>query len=513
MRYSLLCFAFIFLCISATAQVTSIDAVILSTNVNYPDSFISAAAAEKIGVPVLLTNKDSIPNETMNEIEILNAKTIYIIGGPAVVGVEVEDELKNKGYDVIRIWGMTRYGTSSEVAKYFWSEGSDEAVIVADNTETPERGNSDFVITARDLAKSINRPLLITSNDTLSSSVYDTLKSLGVKRVKLVGNFDNSIINELNDMGIEISEKFSGNASEVARRIREKIKSRTRAEGNKTRLVVVAVANWKDKISAPYHPGNSVTRLISNESQIPRLIEDIKSSDYEDIKVVGIPWLADDICDALVAQGIDVECITGNVTRVAARMVEKEIFRIQKIREKFKNGISKIADKLKERVEEINQTCIEFFELANSTIDALEENITDIQEYRNIIRELNYKRTECLDSISRGNYTRARDMAQRIKSNVEMMRWRLRNLTRPEFQRRIEWEIRSIAVAGREIERVRSLTEDLKNRTRGVREEVISAKKHEIKKEMETTTTIRGRHGISINVTTPTSIEIHVPRR
>jgi len=139
------------LCSIVSAQ--DIDSVILTTTENYPDSFVAAVAANKIGSPVLLTDKNEIPIDTKNQLNELKPTTVYIIGGPSVIGARVENSLKGQGYEVIRIWGITRYGTSTEVAQYFWVGGSEKAVLVWDKTGTPDNGNEDMLVMAKDLAR------------------------------------------------------------------------------------------------------------------------------------------------------------------------------------------------------------------------------------------------------------------------------------------------------------------------------------------------------------------------
>jgi len=451
------------LCAAISAQEMDIDSAILCTDINYPDALVAAAVANKIGAPVLLTDKNSIPDETMNNIENFNVETVYIIGGPAVVSERVENELKGRGYEVIRIWGMTRYGTSAEVAEYFWTEGSDKAVLVWDKVGTPEGGNDELVVTAKDLAQSNDIPLLITSTGKLSSVVSDALSNLGVKEIFLVGNFNENLLSELEEMGIAVSEEFKGNSSKIGKKIRERIQNRTMAEGNRTRLVVVAVGNWRDTIGAPFHPGRSVTRLIKNESEIPNLIEEINSNSYEDIKVVGVPSLADRICDSLSSAGITADCITGNANKIAARIAEREIRRIQKLRERFMNRMNRIIEKLREVADEINQSCSEYFELANSTIVRLEDNISDIQGYKETIRKLYQDRSECVKAIKKGNYGNARNLAQKIKSGAELVRWKLRNLASEEIQQMINSEIQNRSEFRDSIkEEVRAITSEIK---------------------------------------------------
>jgi putative cell wall-binding protein len=140
----------VLLLLSGTANAEEIDSVILASEAHYPDALVAGVAANRIGAPLLLTEPGRMSQETLDEIEGLNVSRIYIIGGPYAVNEGVEDELSGK-YTVIRIWGMTRFGTSAAIAEYFWQESS-KAVLVWDVLGLPAAGNSEIIAKARDLA-------------------------------------------------------------------------------------------------------------------------------------------------------------------------------------------------------------------------------------------------------------------------------------------------------------------------------------------------------------------------
>ena len=449
----------IFLCNIVSAQ--DIDSVILTTTVNYPDSFVAAVAANKIGAPVLLTDKNEIPEDTQDQLDELKPITVYIIGGLSVISTKVEDSLKDQGYEVIRISGITRYGTSTEVAQYFWVEGSEKAVLVWDKTGTPEDGNENMLVIAKDLAQANDAPLIISAKSVLPAVVGETLQNLNVEEIILVGDFSDDVKAAVMDLGIEISDEITGNKTRIRDRIRDKIKDITRGmDRNETPLVIIAVGNWKDTIKAPFHPGKGVSRLISNESEIQDVIEEIEEGNYTRIKVVGKPDLAQQICDAFTAEGIEHDCLTGNASKVAARIARLERLRIQKLRKKFEERLPRILEKLEERAQEIGEECGEFFDLANVTITDLEANLTDVQDYKNKIKELNRARNECVQAIAKGNLTKARNRLQQLKSDVKLLRWEIRYLIKEEIQDETDAEtVNSKEIAAKIREKVQEISQ------------------------------------------------------
>ena len=189
--------------------------VIIATNLSYADFAVGSVVASKTGSEIFFVEKDKIPAEILNEISEINPTTIYIIGGPAVVSPEIESEL-SASYNVTRIWGMTRYGTACEVAKYFWSEGSEEAVLVWDLPDSPNvnLSVSTMISLAAEEAQTQEAPLLLIQKNHLSYEIEDTLKTLNVSKVKVFGNVGNKVFEQLSDLGIGY-EWVSGEPEEI----------------------------------------------------------------------------------------------------------------------------------------------------------------------------------------------------------------------------------------------------------------------------------------------------------
>ena len=86
---------------------------------NFPDAMSAASYGAVKGYPILLTGKDKLPAATAEAIEGLGITDAVLIGGGAVVGDAVEDELGDLGLTVNRIYGADRYATSVELAKAY----------------------------------------------------------------------------------------------------------------------------------------------------------------------------------------------------------------------------------------------------------------------------------------------------------------------------------------------------------------------------------------------------------
>jgi len=179
------------------AVPTRAETVIATTNITFADIILAKVVSEIYNIPQVIVGKDSISNDTLNLLRELNATDIVIIGGPAVVSYKVENELKSLGYNVTRIWGVTRFETSALVAKTFWSNASEAVVLTGELTH---EGNNFRKITlvrqAVDLAIEKGIPILIVPpgegiEDLQNKHVLDALLILGVRKVYIFSTVGN----------------------------------------------------------------------------------------------------------------------------------------------------------------------------------------------------------------------------------------------------------------------------------------------------------------------------------
>jgi putative cell wall-binding protein len=97
------------------------DSVILARGDKFPDALAGAVLAEAYEAPILLTDSKTLTAETAEEIERLEAKTIYILGGTGAISAEIETAL-SADYTVERISGDDRYETAANIAKHLQSK-------------------------------------------------------------------------------------------------------------------------------------------------------------------------------------------------------------------------------------------------------------------------------------------------------------------------------------------------------------------------------------------------------
>jgi putative cell wall-binding protein len=99
------------------------------------DAMSVGGPSAKLGMPILLTNRDVLPAATRDALLTLGVRTPYVVGGAGVVSDEVFGEL---GGAAIRLAGPDRYATSVAIA------GAFAARVGAVNTVVANGANNTF---------------------------------------------------------------------------------------------------------------------------------------------------------------------------------------------------------------------------------------------------------------------------------------------------------------------------------------------------------------------------------
>jgi len=183
------------------------NSVVLATGSDFPDALSVSGIAANLGMPILLSDQDSLPSSVSNYLQ-ANADTItttYIVGGTGVISESVTDRVPNP----TRLAGADRYETNKEVLQNFVSELNFERIYIATGM-----GFADALTGAVLAAKSAS-PLVLTGEAlALSTAEYIqnnltlTAKILGLGGESVVPS---SILNRLVSAKelIPVEEKYS----------------------------------------------------------------------------------------------------------------------------------------------------------------------------------------------------------------------------------------------------------------------------------------------------------------
>ncbi|QBI19798.1 hypothetical protein ER308_09680 [Egibacter rhizosphaerae] len=169
------------------ARLAHPDGAVEEVVLGRADVFSDTLAAGSVtGQPVLLTPTDELAALTAEELDRLGAQRVTILGGPAAVAPEVEEDLRARGYEVERHWGEDRVGTALAVARERHADASDTTVVLA---RAHGEGTQAFVdaLGGSALTHAMAGPVLLTPSDNLDEDVAAYLQEADAREVVIAG--------------------------------------------------------------------------------------------------------------------------------------------------------------------------------------------------------------------------------------------------------------------------------------------------------------------------------------
>ena len=148
--------------------------VIIATGDNFPDTLSIASYAAFKNIPILLTQKNNLPDSSANYIKKNNIAKVYAIGGTKVISDSVFKNISN----VERISGEDRYETNIEILNKFSKEFDLSSVYIATGQNFPD------ALTGSILAASSKSPLILV-NDNLSKYTAKYVKD-NIDKIKSI---------------------------------------------------------------------------------------------------------------------------------------------------------------------------------------------------------------------------------------------------------------------------------------------------------------------------------------
>ncbi|GAA0218979.1 cell wall-binding repeat-containing protein [Metaclostridioides mangenotii] len=144
----------------------AIKNVVLVSGYAIADGLSATPFAKANSASILFAGKDSISEDTMDEIQALGGK-VFIVGGTSSVSKDVEKQLDNKFISFERISGSDRMETSLKVAKKMTAV---DGVFVAGG-----RAEAD-AMSVSGIAANENSPILLTDENGLTADQESWLK-------------------------------------------------------------------------------------------------------------------------------------------------------------------------------------------------------------------------------------------------------------------------------------------------------------------------------------------------
>ena len=206
------------------------DVAILASGQKVQDALTSGGIAAKLNAPLLLTEKDSLPNVVMDELKRLNVKKVIFVGGEATISKSLENQLAND-FKVERISGKDRYQTSIKLAEELNKASKLENIIV--------NGNTADALTAGAIAAKLNRSIILTNGKNLPEGSKSIVDSNSSKNIIIGGS------SSMNIEGLKGDRIAGADRYETSTKIAEKY-----YQGNSDKVLLANGMNYIDALSA-----------------------------------------------------------------------------------------------------------------------------------------------------------------------------------------------------------------------------------------------------------------------
>lgn len=208
------------------------------------DGLAAAPLAAQKDAPILLTNKDEVPVETMSEIKRVVRKNsdVYIIGGENTISKEVEKQLiEEMNANIIRLEGEDRYETSLAIAEELTLKTSDaKAYVVGGNGLADAMSIAALAAQDSDSASGYTvSPIIVTPESGLTKDAKEYLSKATstITTVDVVGGESNVSTKVMQDLA---KIKTASNVTRIAGEDRSETNAKVIAAQSNINNVYVA---------------------------------------------------------------------------------------------------------------------------------------------------------------------------------------------------------------------------------------------------------------------------------
>lgn len=165
----------------AQARVGSSTTVYLGSGENFPDALSAGPVAGAHNAPMLLSTPDRLPEATATMLRTLQPSHIIVLGSPAALSAEVEQEAAALTQATItRIAGVDRFDTSARVTRTLHT-GTVDTVYLSSGAVFPD------ALAGGPAAQRENAAMLLIHPGYIPASTEQAILALKPKRIVLVG--------------------------------------------------------------------------------------------------------------------------------------------------------------------------------------------------------------------------------------------------------------------------------------------------------------------------------------
>ncbi|MDO0052278.1 cell wall-binding repeat-containing protein, partial [Clostridioides difficile] len=161
------------------------------------DGIISTPLATTYNAPILLVEKNNVPNSVKSELKRLNPKDIIIIGDENAISKTTANQIKSTvNASQTRLNGSNRYETSLLIAKEIDKNHDVEKIYI-----TNANGGEVDALTIAAKAGQDKQPIILTDKDSITDNTYKWLKSEDLQNAYFIGGpqmISTNVINKVN---------------------------------------------------------------------------------------------------------------------------------------------------------------------------------------------------------------------------------------------------------------------------------------------------------------------------
>ena len=154
------------------------EVVFVATGRDFPDALAATPTIVSAGGPLLLVDPDAIPEVVQEELRRLQPRAIVVLGGPNVIGANVESALRLYADRVRRIGGADRYQTAVASIP---DDADTSTLFVATGESFPDG------LAAGAAAATRGAVLLLARTDDVPDVTWEFARRAGATRIVLVG--------------------------------------------------------------------------------------------------------------------------------------------------------------------------------------------------------------------------------------------------------------------------------------------------------------------------------------
>jgi spore germination protein YaaH/putative cell wall-binding protein len=167
--------------ISSIIFAPDVAMAFVATGANFPDALAASPAAATVSGPMLLTQRDALPQPTVDELVRLRPRAIVVVGGTGVVSDQVVAQLAAyTAGGVSRLAGPDRFATAAAISRAFFGPGGAVA-YVATGANYPD------ALSAGSAAAGASAPVLLVTRDGVPTATAAELSRLRPQRIVVVG--------------------------------------------------------------------------------------------------------------------------------------------------------------------------------------------------------------------------------------------------------------------------------------------------------------------------------------